>query len=96
MNSETVPTSLRIPAEIDRRLEELAAKTHRSKTFYLRELIIRNIDQLEWEYSVAQRREDIRTGKQETVPLEVVEEELGLAHEAIDHNVLDEVEESGR
>lgn len=92
MNSETVPTSLRLPAEIDKRLEELAAETHRSKSFYLRELVVRNIDQLEWEYSVAQRREDIRTGKQETVPLEALEEELGLTQEPIDYDIMDEIE----
>lgn len=96
MNPKTVLISLRLPADVNKRLEELAVKTHRPKSFYLRELIVTGIDRLEWEYSVAQRRDDIRTGKQETVTLEAVEEELGLSEEAIDYGILDGRGGSGR
>lgn len=49
-------------------------------------------DRLEWEYSVAQRAEDIRAGRRETVPLEEVERELGIPREPVDLSILDEIE----
>lgn len=92
MASSAVPTSLRLPAEVDARLERLAAETKRSKSFYLRELVISGLDRLEWEYSIAQRSEDIRAGRRQAVPLDEVERELDLQHEPVDMSVLDEVE----
>ncbi len=92
MVANTVPTSLRLPADIDRRLEHLAAETNRSKSFYLRELITSGLDRLEWEYSVAQRGADIRAGRRETVSLDEVERELGLDNLPVDSTVLDEIE----
>ena len=35
-------TSIRIPEETQRRLDDLAARTHRSRSFYLREAIERD------------------------------------------------------
>ena len=96
MVANTVPTSLRLPADIDRRLEHLAAETNRSKSFYLRELITSGLDRLEWEYSVAQRGADIRAGRRETVSLDEVERELGLDNLPVDSTVLDEIECNGQ
>ncbi len=39
--------ALRLPPEIERRLDELARLTGRSKSFYAREAILEKIDQLE-------------------------------------------------
>lgn len=88
----TTPTSLRLPAEVDERLERLAAETQRSKSFYLRELVTSGLDRLEWEYSIAKRTEDIRAGRRETVSLDEVERDLGLQDEPVDMSILDEVE----
>ncbi|NDK31671.1 type II toxin-antitoxin system RelB family antitoxin [Nesterenkonia haasae] len=90
--ASAVPTSLRLPADVDARLERLAAETNRSKSFYLRELVTTGLDRLEWEYSIAKRAEDIRAGRRETVPLEDVERELGIQDEPVDMSILDEVE----
>lgn len=87
-----VPTSLRLPAEVDQRLERLAAETNRSKSFYLRELVTTGLDRLEWEYSIAQCAEDIRAGRRKTVPLEDLERELGIQEEPVDTSVLDDIE----
>ncbi|TLP95819.1 ribbon-helix-helix protein, CopG family [Nesterenkonia salmonea] len=90
--ASAVPTSLRLPADVDARLERLAAETNRSKSFYLRELVTSGLDRLEWEYSIAKRAEDIRAGRRETIPLEDVERELGIQDEPVDMSILDEVE----
>lgn len=90
--ASAVPTSLRLPADVDARLERLAAETNRSKSFYLRELVTTGLDRLEWEYSIAKRAEDVRAGRRQTVPLEDVERELGIQDEPVDMSILDEVE----
>lgn len=47
--------SLRLPDELNRRLGLLAAKTGRSKTFYMLEAIKRHLDHLEGIYLVEQQ-----------------------------------------
>jgi len=47
--------ALRLPAEIERRLEALAKKTGRSKSYYAREAILRQIEDIE-DYYLARRR----------------------------------------
>jgi RHH-type rel operon transcriptional repressor/antitoxin RelB len=39
--------TVRLPAEIDKRLNNLAKRTHRTKTFYVREAILSYIEDLE-------------------------------------------------
>lgn len=39
--------ALRLPPELDKRLTELAKKTHRSKSFYAREALENHIEDLE-------------------------------------------------
>ncbi|WOP19295.1 ribbon-helix-helix protein, CopG family [Raineyella sp. LH-20] len=71
-------TSVRIPEELERRIEALAARTRRSKSFYLREAIERGLPQVEWEYDLAQRAADVRAGRVATEPLDEVVRELDL------------------
>jgi RHH-type rel operon transcriptional repressor/antitoxin RelB len=47
--------ALRLPSDIEKRLDALAKKTGRTKSFYAREAILRHIEDLE-DYHVAQRR----------------------------------------
>jgi RHH-type transcriptional regulator, rel operon repressor / antitoxin RelB len=47
--------ALRLPAEIERRLDALAKKTSRSKSYYAREAILRQIEDIE-DYYLARRR----------------------------------------
>ncbi|HVM30435.1 MAG TPA: DUF6290 family protein [Candidatus Limnocylindrales bacterium] len=42
--------ALRLPPEIERRLEELARRTGRSKSFYAREAILEHLEDLEDTY----------------------------------------------
>jgi RHH-type transcriptional regulator, rel operon repressor / antitoxin RelB len=47
--------ALRLPAEIEQRLDALAKKTGRSKSYYAREAIVRHIEDIE-DYYLARRR----------------------------------------
>ena len=47
--------ALRLPPEIEKRLDALAKKTGRSKSFYAREAILRHLEDIE-DYHLAQRR----------------------------------------
>lgn len=70
--------ALRLPAEVENRLDALAKATGRTKTFYAREAILEYLDDLEDLYLAEQRLIDIRTGKTQTVPLEEVMRRYGL------------------
>lgn len=71
--------AIRLPPEIESRLEELAKRTGRSKTYYAREAIVEHLDDLEDIYLAEQRYEEILAGRSQTYTLEEVERELGLA-----------------
>ena len=70
--------SIRLPQDIESRLDELARLTGRSKTFYMREAILEHLDDLEDRYLAEKRLEDIRAGKTKTVPLEDVMKRHGV------------------
>ncbi len=72
------PVALRLPDEVAQRLNRLAARTGRSKTFYMIEAIREHLDDLEDLYLAEQRLIDIQAGKSQTVPLEEVIERYGL------------------
>lgn len=71
--------SLRLPDDLNTRLGDLAAKTGRSKTFYMLEAIREHLADLEDLYLAEQRLIDVRAGKSRTYTLEEVERDLGLA-----------------
>lgn len=71
--------AIRLPAEVERRLDALAKATGRTKTFYAREAILKHLDDLEDLYLAEQRLIDARAGKTEAVPLEDVMKRYGLA-----------------
>ena len=64
--------SIRLPIEIENRLESLAIQTGRTKSFYVKEAIIEHLDEIEDIYLSEQRLEDIRAGKTQTIPLQEV------------------------
>ena len=71
--------AIRLPADVEERLERLAKATGRTKTFYAREAILEHLDDLEDLYLAERRLIDNRAGKSRTFTLEEVERELGLA-----------------
>lgn len=48
--------AIRLPADLEARLERLAKTTGRTKTFYAREAIVRHLDEMERAYLAEQRR----------------------------------------
>ena len=70
--------AIRLPLEIENRLEALAVATGRTKTFYAREAILEHLDDLEDIYLAEQRLADLRAGRTKAIPLEDVIEALGL------------------
>jgi RHH-type rel operon transcriptional repressor/antitoxin RelB len=72
--------AIRLPADIEHRLEALAEATGRTKTFYAREAIVEHMDDLEDIYLAERRLEDLRAGRTRTFTLEEVERDLGLAN----------------
>lgn len=72
--------ALRLPEELEARLEALARKTGRTKSFYAREAIAEYIDDLEDLYLAQKRDALLERGKTRTLSLDEVEAALGLDH----------------
>jgi len=70
--------ALRLPPDLEKRLDDLAKRTGRTKSFYAREAIIEHIGDLEDLYLAEKRYEDVLAGKSSTVPLEEVMKRYGL------------------
>ena len=71
-------TSIRLAPETERRLDFLAARTGRTKAFYLRELIERGIEDLEDYYLAAEVLERIRKGEETVHSAADVRRDLAL------------------
>jgi RHH-type transcriptional regulator, rel operon repressor / antitoxin RelB len=67
--------ALRLPDDIEARLQALAERTGRSKSFHVREAVREYLDDLEEYHLAVQRLED----RLPSIPLEEVERRLGLA-----------------
>ncbi len=70
--------AIRLPAEIEARLENLAKSTGRTKTFYAREAILEYLEDMEDLYIAEQRMTDIKAGRSKTIPLEEVMKQYGM------------------
>ena len=71
--------AFQLPDTVFERLQKLAACTGRSETEYMIEAIREYLDDLEDLHLAEQRLKDIHEGKSQTVPLEKVMKEHGLA-----------------
>jgi len=69
---------VRLPEEIERRLDALAQETGRTKSFYVREAILEHLDNLEDIYLAAEVLERVRRGEERVYTSEEVERMLGL------------------
>ena len=69
--------SVRLGPEIEGRLSDLAAKTGRTKTYYVREAIIRFLEDMEDRYIAIERLEN----PAKLWSLEELEKDLGLGGE---------------
>lgn len=70
--------AIRLPVEIEERLEKLAKNTGRTKSFYVRQAILEHLEELEDIYLAERVLEDIRKGKQKTSSLAKVMKRHGM------------------
>lgn len=73
-----MPTSIRLDADIERRLDFLASSTGRSKAYYLREIIEQGIADMEDYYLAAEVLERVRKGQEAVHSAADVRVDLGL------------------
>lgn len=71
--------TVRLPDDIEARLNTLAKTTNRPKSFYVREALDRSLEDIEDIYLAEKRLEDLKAGKSRTYTLNEVERELDLA-----------------
>lgn len=70
--------AIRLPSEIEARLDALARHTGRTKSFYVREALLEHLADLEDIYLAEKRLIKLRAGRTRTVPLEKVLKRHGL------------------
>jgi RHH-type rel operon transcriptional repressor/antitoxin RelB len=71
--------AVRLPEEMDKRLENIAKKTHRSKTYYVKEAIQAYLDAHERELEIiAEYEEQVRNGTLKTISFEEMIKRLGF------------------
>lgn len=70
--------AIRLPETIEKRLDLLAKRTGRTKTYYAREAILAHLKDLEDVYIAESRLEEIRTGRGKTTSLEAATKKRGL------------------
>ena len=70
--------SIRRPADIEDRLEQLAKATGRTKAFYAREAILQRLEDLEDGYLAEQALIELREGRSRAYTIDEVARDLGL------------------
>jgi RHH-type rel operon transcriptional repressor/antitoxin RelB len=70
---------VRLPESLDHRLAELATRTHRSKSFYIKEALQAYLDAYEADLmAIANYEEKVRNGTLVTYSLEEIKKRHGL------------------
>lgn len=64
--------AIRLPQSIEKRLDRLARRTGRTKTYYVREAILEHLQDLEDLYLAERVLERVRSGAERTHPLKDV------------------------
>lgn len=71
-------TAVRLPEALEKRLEAFAAKTHRSKSYYLRRALEEFLEDQEDYYLAAAAWEDHQKNGKKGISLEEIEKKMGL------------------
>jgi RHH-type rel operon transcriptional repressor/antitoxin RelB len=70
--------AIRLPEKIEKRLDRLAKRTGRTKTYYAREAILQHLEDLEDIYLAEKRLEAVRSGRSRAIPLAKIMRRYGL------------------
>jgi RHH-type transcriptional regulator, rel operon repressor / antitoxin RelB len=81
--SEIAMLAIRLPRSIEKRLEKLARRTGRTKTYYVREAILEHLEDIEDLYLAEGALERVRSGKERTIPLKNAMKRHGLQRRAV-------------
>ncbi|MDM0080019.1 TraY domain-containing protein [Variovorax sp. J31P179] len=73
-----MPISIRLPADVEARLTNLALLTGRSKTSHVTEAVVDHLESLEDLYLAERELEAIRSGQSAATPLADVMKQFGL------------------
>jgi len=71
--------AIRLSPSIEKRLDKLARRTGRTKTFYVREAILEHLEDLEDLYLAEGALERVRSGEERTIPLRDAMKRHGLS-----------------
>jgi len=72
------PFSIRLDDDLDARLERIARLTGRSKSFYVKQALEDQIQDLEDLYLARRVSKRVSDGREHVIPLEELERELGV------------------
>ena len=70
--------AIRLPQAIEKRLEKLARRTGRTKSFYARQAILQHLEELEDLYLAERALDRIRSSEDKPIPFEEVMKRHGL------------------
>ncbi len=70
--------AIRLPSSLEKRLESLARRTGRTKTYYVREALLEHLADLEDVYLAEEVLERIRSGEEKPIPLKAAMKRHGL------------------
>lgn len=80
--------AIRLPESIEKRLDVLAKKTGRTKTFYVREAVLQHISDLEDLYLAHHVKERLGNAGERTYTLDEVVQELGFEKKELEHRAV--------
>ena len=70
--------TIRLPRSIEKRLDKLARRTGRTKSFYAREAVLQHLEDLEDLYPAERALESLRDGDNNVIPLEDLMKRHGM------------------
>ena len=70
--------TIRLPRSIEKRLDKLARRTGRTKSFYAREAILQHLEDFEDLYLAERASERLRNGDDNVIPLEDLMKRHGM------------------
>ena len=71
--------AMRLPQSIEKRLERLARRTGRTKSYYVREAILEHLADIEDLYLAEDALERVRKGQERSVPLKAAMKRHGVS-----------------
>ncbi len=82
--------AIRLPPEIEKRLQRLAKKTGRTKTHYAREAILKHLEDLEDSALAEMRLREFYESGEKAIPLEEVMKRFGITPADLNANDLED------